>query len=320
MAETTRPIAGLHHVTAIATDPRTNLGFYTRVLGLRLVKRTVNFDDPGTYHLYFGDATGTPGTILTFFPHPLARRGRRGVGQVTTTSFAVPGGSLGWWMERFDRHGVPHEDPGQRLEEEVLTFLDPDGLRLELVASAQTGPGEPWADSPVPAEAAVRGFSAVTLSERSYEATARLLTETLGFRPVAEEGHRFRFETGAGGPGAQIDLLCTPDAPHGHGAAGTVHHLALRAADAEDQKAWREVLVGRGLNPTPVLDRRYFESIYFREPGGVLFEIATDPPGFTFDETVEELGTGLRLPPWLEPRRRPIEDALPELEPAPAPV
>ena len=317
MAEARKPIAGLHHVTAIATDPRTTLEFYTRVLGLRLVKKTVNFDDPGTYHFYFGDATGSPGTILTFFPWPRARRGRRGAGQVTVTSFAVPEASLGGWVERFDRHGVVHEDPSSRLDEEVLTFLDPDGLKLELVATAEPGPGVPWEDGPVPAEAAVRGISSVTLAEQGYEATARLLTEILGFRPVAEEGHRFRFETGAGGAGARLDLLCTPDAPPGHVAAGTVHHVALRAADDEDQKAWREVLAEGGLNITKVLDRRYFHSIYFREPGGVLFEIATDPPGFTLDEPVEELGTGLELPPWLESHRQRIEDALPDLEAAP---
>jgi glyoxalase family protein len=317
MAETTRPIAGLHHITAIATDPRTNLEFYTRVLGLRLVKKTVNFDDPGTYHLYFGDQTGRPGTLLTFFPWPGARRGSRGVGQATVTSFSVPEGSLGWWAERLDRHGVLYEDPDRRLDEEVLTLLDPDGLKLELVAASETGPGEPWGKSPVPVERAVRGFSGVTLTHRSSEATARFLTETLGFRRVAGEGGRLRFEAGSGGAGARVDLLETPSGAHGRVAAGTVHHVAFRVADDEDQKAWREVLAKEGLNITPVLDRQYFHSVYFREPGGVLFELATDPPGFTLDEPVEELGTRLKLPPWLEPHRARIEEVLPDLAPAP---
>jgi glyoxalase family protein len=320
MTETTQPIAGLHHVTAIATDPRTNLEFYTEVLGLRLVKKTVNFDDPGAYHLYFGDETGRPGTLLTLFSWPGARRGSRGVGQATVTSFSVPEGSLGWWAERLDRHGVLYQDPDRRLDEEVLTLLDPDGLELELVAASETGPGAPWKDSPVPAEQAVRGFYGVTLTHRSSEATARFLIDTLGFRRVAEEGSRFRFDTGSGGAGARVDLLETPNGPHGRVAAGTVHHVAFRAADDEDQKAWREVLAKAGLDITPVLDRRYFHSVYFREPGGVLFELATDPPGFTLDEPVEELGTRLELPPWLEPHRTRIEEVLPDLAPAPEAV
>lgn len=312
-----KPIAGLHHVTAIATDPRTNLDFYTGVLGLRLVKKTVNFDDPGTYHLYFGDRVGSPGTLLTFFPWPMARRGSRGVGQATVTSFSVPQGSLGWWSGHFERHGVVHQNPESRLDEEALTFFDPDGLKLELVAHEGAEDRDPWDGGPVPAGQAVRGFYSVTLAEQGYETTARLLTDTLGFRRVAEHGNRFRFDTGAGGAGARLDLVCTPDAPHGRVAAGTVHHVAFRVADDEDQKAWRGTLAGQGLNITPVLDRQYFHSVYFREPGGVLFELATDPPGFTFDEPVEELGTGLKLPPWLESHRQHIEEALPDLDPEP---
>jgi len=312
-APSPRPLAGIHHVTAIATDPRTNLQFYTEVLGLRLVKKTVNFDDPGTYHLYFGDERGRPGTILTFFPWPLARRGSRGAGQATVTSFSVPQGSLGWWLDRLEKQGVVHEDPVERLDEEALVFLDPDGLKLELVAHEGADDREPWGGSPIPAGRAVRGFHSVTLSERGYEATARLLTEILGFRKVAEAGHRFRFDTGPGGAGARVDVLCTPDAPHGRVAAGTLHHVAFRVADDEDQVAWRERLAGRDLDVTPVLDRQYFHSVYFREPGGVLFELATDPPGFTLDETVEDLGTGLKLPPWLEPHRERISGALPDL-------
>lgn len=319
---TPQPIAGLHHVTAIATDPRANLDFYTQVLGLRLVKKTVNFDDPGTYHLYFGDELGRPGTLLTFFPWPLARRGSRGSGQATVTSFSVPKDSLGWWLDHLERQGVVHEDPSERLDEEVLVLLDPDGLKLELVAHQEADQQEPWRDGPIPGRNAVRGFHSVTLSVQGYEATAGLLTETLGFHPVAESGNRFRFatevrEAGAGAvarnAGGHVDLLCTPDAPYGHVAAGTVHHVAFRVADDEDQKAWRERVAERGLDITPVLDRQYFHSVYFREPGGVLFELATDPPGFTLDEPVEELGQSLKLPPWLESHRQRIEEALPDL-------
>lgn len=315
----TSALRGIHHVTAIATDPQRNLDFYTRVLGLRLVKRTVNFDDPGTYHLYFGDGVGRPGTVLTFFPWPWARRGVRGVGQATATAFSVPEGSLGFWRERLRREGVAAEEPRERLSgEEAFTVLDPDGLALELVAheGADERPG--WERGPVPAEHAIRGFHSVTLSEQAYEATAELLTDGLGFRLVDEAASRFRFEAGGGGAGARIDVLCAPSAPPGRVAAGTVHHVAFRVADEEAQRGWLERLAARGLNVTPVLDRQYFRSIYFREPGGVLFEIATDTPGFTLDETPETLGEALKLPPWLEPRRGEIEEALPELRLEPA--
>ena len=312
------PIAGIHHVTAIATDPRRNLDFYSRVLGLRLVKRTVNFDDPGTYHLYFGDELGRPGTVLTFFPWPLARRGSRGAGQATATAFSVPQGSLGFWHERLRRQGVAVEEPAERFDgEEGFALLDPDGLKLELVAheGADERPG--WDRGPVPPEHTIRGFHSVTLSEQGYEATAELLTQVLGFRLVAEEGSRFRFQAGDGGPGTLLDVHCVPSATPGRVAAGSVHHVAWRVADEGAQTTWRERLAARGLNVTPVLDRQYFRSIYFPEPGGVLFEIATDRPGFTLDESPDALGEALKLPPWLEPRRAEIEEALPELRPEP---
>jgi glyoxalase family protein len=312
-----KPIAGIHHVTAMAGDPQANVDFYTGVLGLRLVKKTVNFDDPGTYHLYYGDELGHPGTILTFFPWPLARRGVQGAGQATVTSFSVPEGSLGFWTDRLSRHGVACDSPRRRFDEEVLTLLDPDGLRLELVARAGDG-RTPWQGGPVPPEHAVRGFDGVTLTEWNPEVTAGVLSGTLGFRRVGEEGDRARFEAGPGGAGTRVDLLAAPTAARGHVSAGTVHHVAFRAADEADQLAWREAVADSGLHVTPVLDREYFHSIYFREPGGVLFEIATDPPGFTRDEPVESLGTALKLPPWLEPSRSRIEAALPPLATAPA--
>ncbi|HEX7183238.1 MAG TPA: ring-cleaving dioxygenase, partial [Thermoanaerobaculia bacterium] len=288
-----RQIEGIHHVTAIARDPQANVDFYAGVLGLRLVKKTINFDDPGTYHFYYGDEQGRPGTIITFFPWPMARRGSHGAGQATVTSFSVPEGSLGWWSERLERLGVAAEAPRERFDEEVLTLLDPDGLKLELIARADD-PRAPWERGPVPADKAVRGFDGVTLTEWNPEVTVGLLTGFMGFRQVGESGGRFRFEVGAGGPGTRVDVLARPDAPRGHVSAGTVHHVAWRVADDEQQRAWHEELNELGLHVSPILDRQYFHSIYFREPGGVLFEIATDPPGFTFDETVEDLGSGLR--------------------------
>ncbi|MFY9826529.1 MAG: ring-cleaving dioxygenase [Thermoanaerobaculia bacterium] len=308
-----KPLEGIHHVTAMASDPQANVDFYTGVLGLRLVKRTVNFDDPGTYHLYYGDEVGHPGTILTFFPWPGARRGVQGAGQATVTSFSVPQGSLGYWTRRLSSFGVTYEDPRPRFDEEVLTLLDPDGLRLELVAQA-TDPRPPWESGPVPAEHAVRGFDGVALTEWNAHVTEELLAGAMGFRRVAEHGDRSRFEVGEGGPGARVDVLGAPSVVRGHVSAGTVHHVAWRSVDEPDQLAWRGALAAAGLYVTPVLDRQYFHSIYFREPGGVLFEIATDPPGFTRDEPVESLGSSLKLPPWLEPSRRQIQESLPPIE------
>lgn len=306
-------IAGIHHVTAIATDPQRNLDFYAGVLGLRLVKRTVNFDDPGTYHFYFGDTTGRPGTILTFFPWVPARRGSRGTGQATVTSFSVPESALGFWSDRLESHGVVREDVASRFDEEVLTFLDPDGLKLELVAHAEAGDGEPWDDGPVPAEFSIRGFHSVTLTQRELDPTAELLTDTMGYRASEVSGARHRFVTGDGGLATAVDVLHTPDTPHGHVAAGTVHHVAFRVENDDAQEAWRRRIADLGLHVTSILDRQYFHSVYFREPGGVLFELATDPPGFTWDEPVEELGSGLKLPPWLEEHRGRIESTLPEV-------
>ena len=308
-----RTIEGIHHVTAIARDPQANVDFYTGVLGLRLVKKTINYDDPGTYHFYYGDGEGRPGTIITFFPWPMARRGSHGAGQATVTSFAVPEGSLGWWRERLNRLHVPFEEPRPRFDEEVLTLLDPDGLELELVARAGD-PRTPWDGGPVPADQAIRGFEGVTLTEWNPEVTASLLQGVLGFRPIAEAGGRFRFEVGAGGPGTRVDVLASPDAPRGHVSAGTVHHVAWRTPNDDQQRAWHEELQDLGLHVSPIMDRQYFHSIYFREPGGVLFEIATDPPGFTADEPVESLGSSLRLPEWLEPERKRIEEILPPVE------
>lgn len=309
---------GLHHVTAIAGNPQRNLDFYEGVLGLRLVKKTVNFDDPGTYHLYYGDAAGNPGTIMTFFPwaFPGSPEGRPGHGQVTVTSFAVPESSLDYWRERLTERGASVTSPGTRFGNPVLEFQDPDGFKLELVGSDLSGAvgGEVWEDSPVPAEHAIRSFDGVTLSERSRERTEELLTSVLGFRAAGEDDGRARFEAGDGGPGNRLDILEDPREPVGRMGVGAVHHVAFRVPGEEGHRELREEIAALGYGVTPVVDRQYFRSIYFREPGGVLFEIATDPPGFAVDEDPAELGTSLKLPPQHEPRRAELQSHLPALE------
>jgi glyoxalase family protein len=302
-------LPGIHHVTAITGDVQRNVDFYAGVLGLRLVKRTVNFDDPGSYHLYYGDELGRPGSAMTFFVWPGAPRGRQGTGQVGVTAFSVPAQSLDWWASRLEAAGARPGRPAGRLGDRVLPFTDTEAMRLELVATARTDLREPWAGGPVPAEHAIRGFHSVTLSLAGHEETARLLTGTLCFRPAGAEGPRSRFETGE--PAGVVDLLVEPDVPPTPSAAGTVHHVAWRTPDDPSQLAWRENVAGAGYDVTPVLDRQYFHSIYFREPGGVLFEIATDVPGFTVDEAAAELGSSLRLPPRLEPLRAELETRLP---------
>ena len=307
-AETT----GIHHVTAIAGEPQRNVDFYAGLLGLRLVKKTVNFDDPGTYHLYYGDGAGTPGSIMTFFPWPGAPHGRIGSGQLTVTSFSIPAASLGYWTERLVENGVRFEKPEERFGETVLRFSDPDGLRLELVAAEEDNRAG-WADGPAAAENAVRGFDHVTLAVADPSRTAELMTDSLGFRQSGGTEGRTRYEAGEGGPGNTVDVADATGFPRGTMGVGTVHHVAFRAPDDETQLELREKVASLGYNVTPVLDRNYFRSIYFREPGGVLFEIATDPPGFTVDEDPEHLGENLKLPPWLESRRDQLEEVLPPL-------
>jgi glyoxalase family protein len=325
LAEATsrRPTAGkpllsglgsLHHVTAIASDPQRNLDFYLGLLGLRLVKRTINFDDPGSYHFYFADTRGTPGTILTFFPWPGARRGQRGSGEIAATAFTVPPESMDYWRQRFKRHQVAVVQGPERFGETLLRFADPDGMPLELIASVPSAEVQPWADATVPPEHALRGFHSVSIALEGYERTARLLTETFGYELAHQAGNRFRFSApGAAGAGKFIDLLCLPDGRRAYGGAGSVHHIAFRAKDDLEQLAWREEIASLGYNVSPVMDRTYFHSIYFREPGGILFEIATDPPGFTADETLEELGQNLQLPAWMEESRAEIEPLLPPI-------
>lgn len=298
--------AGIHHITAMAGDPQLNLDFYTETLGLRLVKRTVNFDDPGSYHFYFGDNVGNPGTIITFFPWPGARRGARGSGQVTIVRFAIPSNSIAWWKRRLRANHVVAEEISDRFENKGLRFLDPDGLMLELIKS-------PVIPSEGRVDYTIRGFAAPTLEVRHLERTEKLLIEILGFEFVGEENNRRRLRGSGSNAAAEVDLVPS-DAGFGLVAVGTVHHIAFRVANDEEQLRAREELVTRGLNVTPVIDRQYFHSIYFREPNGILFEIATDGPGFLIDESADELGESLKLPPMYESARSEIEGVLPAIQ------
>ncbi|HEX5973302.1 MAG TPA: VOC family protein [Gemmatimonadaceae bacterium] len=311
-------VLGLHHVTAIASDPQRNLDFYAGVLGLRLVKRTVNFDDPQTYHFYFGDEVGTPGSILTFFPWPGARQGRAGAGQVAVTSFAILPSAVGFWVERLLRHGVQYQQPTKRGSgphaEQVIAFRDHDGLMLELVASAGAEARPAWGRAPGIAKAdAIHGIHGVTMWIDKTEGTERVLVDVLGFRPVREEGTTHRFAVGDGLPGTIVDVRAVGGFGVGSGGAGTVHHVAFATEDDQSELALRARVVDARLSPTAVIDRNYFHSVYFREPGHVLFELATVPPGFAIDEPVEQLGERLMLPPQYEPQRAEIEAVLPRI-------
>lgn len=304
-----RLINGLHHITALGGEPQPNVDFYTRVLGLRLVKKTINFDATDVYHLYYGDETGQPGTIMTFFPYPGIQRGRIGTGQVTITSFSIPADSVDYWAKRLESHNVLFQSPSRRGNETVLPLEDPDGLLLELVANDQdTRSG--WSGGDVSAEHAIRGFFGISVCVGNPMATQHLLTHTLEHTILQEEQGHTRLQAGDGGPGTYIDLACPPNAVRGLQGGGTIHHVAFSTDTDETQKQIRERLTEAGMQVTAVLDRQYFHSIYFREPGGVLFEVATNPPGFARDEDVAELGTTLKLPPWEEKNRGSIEQNL----------
>ena len=307
------PIVGLHHVTAIASDPQRNLDFYTGLLGLRFVKRTVNFDDPGTYHFYFGDDGGSPGTILTFFPWPRMGRGSMGVGETSASAFSIPAESVNFWERRLQDGGVAVEREELRFDNTVLKFVDPDGMRLELVSQLTAIATHPPRTSDVPPQRSIVGFFGVTLCIAGFEGTAAVL-EKMGFWQAGVEGNRYRFSAPAQALGSHIDVLVQPQLMSGRMGAGSVHHIAFRAPSDSAQLAWRNELKGLDLDITPVLDRTYFHSIYFREPGGVLFEIATDPPGFTLDEPIDSLGETLKLPAWYEPKRELLEKLLPPLQ------
>jgi glyoxalase family protein len=308
-------INGIHHITAIAGDTKRNYDFYTRILGLRMVKKTVNFDDPNTYHFYYGDENGTPGTILTFFPWgDQIPSGRRGTRQVTEIGYSVPEGSLGFWEKRLHDNKVTYNKVAEKFGEQYLTFLDPDGLKLELTVPKKADNRKPYESEEVKAEHATRGFHHITITSNKIEETAKILTDIFGYKLVEQHVNRFRFITDAVENASIVDLVEVPGERAGHVAGGSVHHVAFRVANDDILMEFRKKVVEAGHQITDKIDRNYFYSLYFREPGGVLFEIASDNPGFATDETVAELGTGLMLPPQYEPRRAQIEKVLPALK------
>jgi glyoxalase family protein len=306
-------IKGIHHVTAIAGKAQRNLEFYRDVLGLRLVKKTVNFDDPGTYHFYFGNEEGSPGTIMTFFPWEHITRGTKGSSQATETAFRAPPGSLDFWVKRFEEHNVIYNNPSRRFEEPYLVFIDPDGLKLELVETEKSLV-TPYIHPEIPADKAIAGFYNSTLTVNDYQATEALLTGIFGYKLIGKEVNRYRYSSGENVAGNTLDLVHLPTEHRGVIAGGSVHHVAFRTETLDSQMDLRKNIMDFGLQPTPQIDRDYFMSIYFREPQGVLFEIATDSPGFTVDEDLSELGTSLKLPDRHEPRRAEIEEMLQKLE------
>lgn len=307
-------MSGIHHVTAICGKAVNNFHFYTRVMGLRFVKKTVNFDDPTTYHLYYGNHSGSPGTILTFFPWEHAAAGHAGVGQTHRTAFRVPASSIEYWSHRLIGNGVAHAAPERRFGEPVLSFSDPDGMGLDLVGAAGADSETGWNGSDIPAEHAIRGFHGVTLLLDSAAPTAAVLRDVLGFEDAGQDGALARFRATAA-IGSIVDIREAKGSAVGERGRGSVHHIAFRAADDASQAAMAKKLVAdHSLQPTDQLNRQYFRSVYFREPGGILFEIATDDPGFAVDEPVESLGRDLKLPPFLELRRAAIESALPQLD------
>jgi glyoxalase family protein len=312
-------LGGIHHVTAISGSGPRNLSFYTQDLGLRLIKKTVNQDVPSTYHLFYGDEVGTPGTEMTFFEWPDVPMHSAGSGDVSAVGFVVPDrAALEWWIERFDDRGVTHGEIEERAGRPVLNFTDSEGQRLQLIAGDRAD-WKPWKDSPVPENVAIRGFGAVTLVVQRLEPTERILTQILSFRRTGEytlpsSEQVIVFETGAGGLGKEVHVVEAPGVPHTRQGIGGVHHVAFRTPNDEEHRQWQRHLSESGVQVTPVIDRYYFRALYFREPGGVLFEIATDGPGFATDEDEEHLGERLSLPPFLEQRRAEIERVLPPLE------
>jgi glyoxalase family protein len=306
-------ILGLHHITAIAGNAQQNFDFYTKTMGLRLVKKTVNFDDPGTYHLYYGDQLGNAGTILTFFPWDGIGQGTEGVGMATEIGYAVPEGSLEFWLDRFAAQQLKPAALAERFGEQVLAFKDPDGLSLSLIVPKIADSRTPWETAEVNSSVATRGFHSTTLTLQRIDETAKVLTDIFGYRLLAQEGNRYRFITDTVENAGIVDLLETPNGQRGRNAAGTNHHVAFRVKNEEIQMEFREKILSKSLQITPKIDRDYFYSLYFREPGGVLFEIATDNPGFSADESEAELGTHLMLPHQHEHLRGELEGILPKI-------
>lgn len=309
-----KPVQGLHHITAVASNPQTNVDFYHNILGQRLVKKTVNFDDPGTYHLYYGDNVGTPGTIMTYFPWRHMQRGQRGNGETGAMAYTIRPEAMGFWQNWLKRNSISTGKIQTRFDAEVLPFTDPDGLPLELITSSEPATLQHWHAGPIAEQEALKGFHSVTLWLDEVEATGSLLTEQLGYQFVGQEDNRFRYEGDSNDIGLYVDILHRPGQPAGQFGAGSIHHIAFRTVDDAEQLEYLQLLRQARFQVTPVQDRQYFHSIYFRSPGGVLFEVATDAPGFPYDEPIPELGTHLKLPSWLESQRAVIEKRLPSFE------
>jgi glyoxalase family protein len=307
-------ILGLHHITAIAGEAQRNYDFYTQVLGLRLVKKTVNFDDPGTYHFYYGDTVGTPGSILTFFPWEGIQKGRAGTGMATEIGYSVPKDSLGFWAKRLDAFNVLHQPVNERFGEQYIQLEDRDGLILKIIATAAADNRKPWTTADISADVAIRGFHSIVLTVRNAERTANVLTAIFGYKLLSQEGNRYRYRTDAIDTANIVDIMEDPNGVSGINAGGTNHHVAFRVKDDNILMEFREKVIKAGLHITEKIDRNYFYSLYFREPGGILFELASENPGFATDETVEELGTHLMLPAQYENSRKRIEEILPALK------
>ena len=307
-------ILGLHHITAIANNAKRNHNFYTKVLGLRMVKKTVNFDDPGTYHFYYGDEAGTPGSILTFFPWEGIGQGNTGTGMATDIGYSVPMGSLEFWVSRFKQFDVKHNEVAERFGEQFISFQDPDGLNLDLIIAGAEDDRKPWVTDDVNASVATKGFHSITLTVKNIGPTATILTDILGYRQLNQQGNRYRFITDAIGNANVVDIIEAPGLAAGRNAAGTNHHVAFRVKNDTILMDYREKIAAKGIGITPKIDRDYFFSLYFREPGGVLFELATDNPGFTVDEPADKLGTSLKLPKQYEAARAKIELVLPKID------
>lgn len=309
--------AGIHHITGITGDGKKNFSFYTKTLGLRFVKRTVNFDDPSAWHLYYGNETGAPGSALTFFLWNGVRPGNQGTGQAVEVGYAIPKGSLGFWKKRLDAEGLSPSE-SERFGDKLLSLSDAEGMKIELVETAGAASAPAWADGPAPVEHALRGFSGITLRPHNGTRTGEVLKDGFGYADGGKEndknGERQRY-LGSADIGAHIDVVIGKDEPRGSQGAATLHHVAFRAKDdADEMEITNKIRNVLCLDTTEQIDRMYFRSVYFREPGGILFEIATDSPGFTWDEPKETLGTSLKLPPWHEKNRAAIEKALPPLE------
>jgi len=305
-----KAINGIHHITVMASDPQANYDFYAQTLGMRFIKKTVNFDAPDVYHLYYADEVGTPGTVLTFFPFPNSRRGKRGTGEINSISFSVPSNSLHYWMNRFAELAISFDGPKSKFGYEYISLLDPDGMKIEITADSNSDSMMGWFNSEIPAEHSIRKFFGSTFYLSDSKSTVELLAGIMGAEFVSEENKIKRYSFGKAQSMSFVDIFEDAKMPRAIGGAGTVHHIAWRTANDEEQDNWRKKVSRHGLFPTEMVDRNYFHSIYFREPGGILFEIATDSPGFMVDESYENLGTELKLPEWHEPKRKLIEQIL----------